>query len=136
MMSESTYVVFLSGKTVNPYRRNHDIKGMLPIPPIEQGLAPPDLFPHKSSVKIPVLSDGVSHQKQTPYPPNLQNCDHEFKAPLVSMAMLSEMGHKWKWAYGSLRVHIQSICAAVVAADNHHFRLGSGATICRFAITK
>jgi hypothetical protein len=77
-------LVFRPGKTVNSYRRNHDIMGMLPIPPkaVERGLAPPDLFPHKSSAKTPVLSYGVSHQKQTPYPPNLQNRDHEFNAPL------------------------------------------------------
>ena len=77
-------MVFRPGKTVNSYRRNHDIMGMLPIPPkaVERGLAPPDLFPHKSSAKTPVLSYGVSHQKQTPYPPNLQNRDHEFNAPL------------------------------------------------------
>ena len=54
-------LVFLSGKTMNSYKRNHDIMGVLPIPPkaVERGLAPPILFPHKSSVKIRVLSNGV-----------------------------------------------------------------------------
>lgn len=54
-------LVFLWGKTMNSYRRNHDIMGMLPIPPKaeERGLAPPTLFLHKSSVKIWVLSNGV-----------------------------------------------------------------------------
>jgi hypothetical protein len=67
-------LVFLRGKTVNSNRRYYDIMGILVIPlkAVEQGLAPPDLFPHKSSAKIPVLTNGVSHQKQTPYPPHLQ----------------------------------------------------------------
>ncbi len=34
----------------------------------KQGLAPPDLFPHKSNVKILVLNNGVSHQMQTSTP--------------------------------------------------------------------
>jgi hypothetical protein len=41
------------GKTMNSWLGNHDIMGMLPIPPkaVERGLAPPDLFPHKLSAK-------------------------------------------------------------------------------------
>ncbi len=55
------------GKTMNSWLGNHDIMGMLPIPPkaVERGLAPPDLFPYKSSAKILVLSNGVSHQNRT-----------------------------------------------------------------------
>ncbi len=64
------FVVFLWGKTMNSYIQNHDFMGMLP-PPQEaekRGLAPPDLFPHKSNAKIPVLNNGVSHQMQTSTP--------------------------------------------------------------------
>ena len=106
------------GKTMNSWLGNQDIMGMLPIPPkaVERGLAPPDLFPHKSSPKIPVLSNGVSHQKQTPYPPNVQNCDHEFNAPLF----LWPCSLRWATSQNEHRnfegVHIQCICAVVVAA--------------------
>ena len=42
------------GKTMNSYRRNHDIWGMLPTPheAEKRVLAPQDIFPHKSRVKI------------------------------------------------------------------------------------
>ncbi len=139
--------VFPWGKTVNSYRRNRDIIGMLPIPPkaVERGLAPPDLFPHKSIAKIPVLRNGVSHQKQTPYPPKHENPHHEFKAHLFlwSMAMLSEIGDTPKWTWELCEgVHIQYICAVVVAAGalhrpyDHRIGLWLGATICQFIITK
>ena len=137
-------VVFPPGKTVNSYRRNHDIMGMLPIPPkaVERGLAPPDLFPHKSSAKTPVLSYGVSHQKQTPYPPNLQNRDHEFNAPLFLWPCSRRWttrgnGHTDRWG-----VRMQRIGAVVVAAGalhrryDHHFLLGAGSTIRRFVLPK
>ena len=54
-------MVSLWGKTMNSYRHNHEILGMFPTPPkaVERGLAPPYLFPHKSNVKIPVLSNRV-----------------------------------------------------------------------------
>ncbi len=125
-------LVFLSGKTMNSYRRNHDIMGMLPIHPkaVERGLAPPDLFPHKSRAKIPVLSNGVSHQKQTPYPPKHENRHHEFKAPLF----LWPCSRIWATCQNGHRnfkgVHtIQCICAVVVAAGAQHLpydhRIGS-----------
>ncbi len=96
--------------------RNHDIMGMLPITPkaVEWGLASPDLlFPHKSSAKIPVLSNGVSHQKQTPYPPKHKNCHHEFKDPLYLWPC------SWRWATRQNEhrnfegVCIQCICAVL-----------------------
>jgi hypothetical protein len=41
------------GKTMNSYLQNHDFMGMLPSPheAEKQGLAPPDIFPHKSRIK-------------------------------------------------------------------------------------
>ncbi len=62
--------------------KKHDFMGMLPSPheAEKRGLAPKDIFPHKSTAKIPVLNDGVSHHKLTSYPKNHENCHHEFMA--------------------------------------------------------
>ncbi len=121
----------LPGKTMNLWLGNHDIMGMLPIPPkaVERGLAPPDLFPHKSSAKILVFSNGVSYQKHTPYPPKRENRDHEFNAPLF----LWPCSRRWATRQNEHRnfegVHIQCICAVVVAVGaqqwpyNHCIRL-------------
>jgi hypothetical protein len=56
--------------------------GMLPSPheAEKRGLAPQDIFPHKSTAKIPVLNDGVSHNKLMSYPQNRENRQHEFVA--------------------------------------------------------
>jgi hypothetical protein len=131
-------MVFLSGKTVNSYRRNHNIMGMLPIPPkaVERGFAPPDLFPHKSSAKNPVHSNRVSHQKQTPYPPNLQNRDHEFKAPLFLWPCSRRYGRQVETGIRITRGDIYNVYVRWWSPPvlcnwryDHHFRLGAGSTI-------
>jgi hypothetical protein len=67
---------------MNSYLQNHDFMGMLPSPQEaeKRGLVPQDIFPHKSTAKIPVLNDGVSHHKRTSYPKNHENLHHEFMA--------------------------------------------------------
>jgi hypothetical protein len=67
---------------MNSYLQNHDFVGMLPSPheAEKQGLAPPDKFPHKSSIKIPVLNDGVLLCNRTSDPNNHQKCHPEFMA--------------------------------------------------------
>jgi hypothetical protein len=83
------------GKTVNSYRRNHDIMGMLPIPPkaVEQGLAPPDLFPHKSSAKNPGPQQWGIAPEAYSYPQSSKIATMNSRPPCF-MAMLSEMGNK------------------------------------------
>jgi hypothetical protein len=97
---------------------------MLPSPheAENRGLAPPDLFPHRSSTKIPVHNDGVPYHNWTSNPKNHQNRYHEIIAPYF----LLPCSLRWAtWQNGHRnpkRGHIQCICVVVIDAGSLHWR--------------
>jgi hypothetical protein len=133
------YLVSLWGKTMNSYLQNHDFLGMLPSPheAEKRGLAPPDIFPHKSSIKIPVRNDGVPHHNWTSDPKNHQDRYHEFIAPYFLLPCSPRWATQQNGHRNPKRGHIQYICAVVIAAGalhrryDHHIRLRSDATFRR-----
>jgi hypothetical protein len=135
-------MVFPPGKTVNSYRHNHDIMGMLPIPPkaVERGLAPPDLFPHKSSAKTLWSSAMGYHTRSRLHTPQTSKIATMNSMPACFCGHALRDERQGETGIRITKgVHMQRIGVVVVAASalhrryDHHFQLGSSATIRQFA---
>jgi hypothetical protein len=75
----------------------------------KRGLAPRDLFPHKSNAKIPVLNNEVSHQMQTSTPKITKIATMNLWSPSFYCHALGNGRHS-KTSIGTLRGNIYNVC--------------------------